>query len=558
MLVPIHPALFFFVAALLAAVLPSRFRRAVQLAVPILAFIFLRNLIQVPQANLFFLGFTFRLVYIDQLSLLFSYTFLVFGFLANLYALHSEKKEIHIASNLYVGSSIGAILAGDLITLFIFWEIMALTSAVLIWNRQRSSSLGALFRYLLVHLTGGLFFFMGILLRLQENNSLMISGMGLDLAGWMFFIGFCVNAAVPPVHAWMADAYPEGTPSGSVYLSCFTSKVAVYVFARVFLGEDLLIYLGAIAAVYGVIYALMENDIRRLLSYHIICQVGYMLIGIGIGGHLGLNAGVGHAIGNILFKGLLFMATGAMIHMTGYSKLSDLGGLAKKSTWLVIFYMVGALAISGAPLLNGYVTKTLLVQAAGQAHYGWLELVMLAVAIGTFMSIALKLAYFAFWTRKTPPSLKQPIASNMYLAMGLTSALCILLGVYPKLLFDLLPYPHHYHVFDITHVLQTFELLIGTLVGFMLIRKYLHTKDVISLDTDWLYRKGASFFIKRICNPTRQLQENIQDRWTQSISNTYGNLMTFFRHQIITTVGWPLLIMSSASLVIGLIIIWTI
>ncbi len=558
-MIEMHPSLPFFLAAALAFFLNPRLRSIVQLAVPLISFWMIQRLLAAGDQTvlLHFPAYTFTLLRLDSLALLFCYAFLIFGFLAHLYAIHAHEKETHIFANLYVGSSLGAVLAGDLVTLFIFWELMALTSAILIWNRQRKTSLPALFRYLLVHLTGGLFFFSGLLMKLFAGGGLLFQTLPLDTAGWMIFAGFAINAALVPVHSWLPDAYPEGTAHGSVYLSAFTTKVAVYAFARGFAGEEILIWLGAVAAVYGVIWALMENDMRRLLSYHIVCQIGYMVCGIGIGSDLGINAGTAHAIGNILFKGLLFMATGAILFRTGKTKLSDLGGFAHADRWILFFFMTGALAISGAPLLNGYVSKSLLLKAAEHAHLAWLEATLLLVAVGTFLSIALKLAYFAFWGEGSGgknPERRLPL--NMYLAMGATALTCFAIGVYPDLMYRFLPFPEHAHVYSADHVIHSVELLLGTVLTFALIVKHLHAKAVITLDLDWFYRKGARLFERAFCFPVNAGQVSIQQRWTEWIANADQRLKRWFKDQAIAPASNPLMMIMIACLLVGMLLLF--
>lgn len=558
-MISLHPAIPFFLAAALSLFPWKPFRGTVQLAAPLVSFYFFQKLAGMPAVNepLALFGYEAYLYRIDPLSTLFIYAFLIFSFLANVYALHSDKKYIAVASSLYAGSSIGAVLAGDLATLFVFWELMALTSAVLIWNPERKQASGAFFRYILVHFTGGLFFFAGMMLHFIESGSLIFDTLYLtSLSGKLIFIGFAVNAAIPPLHAWMADAYPEGTPEGSIYLSCFTSKTAVFVMARGFAGEEWLIYLGAAAAIYGVLFALMENDIRRLLSYHIICQVGYMLCGIGIGTELGINGGTGHAIGNIFFKGLLFMATGAILHQTGFTKLSDLGGLAKRNKTLLFFYMVGALAIAGMPYLNGHVTKSLLVKAATYEHIAWLEITLLVVAVGTFLSIGCKLAYFAFWGEEkdegtVPSGDCPPLPLNMTIAMSGLTALCVLLGVNYELLYSFLPYAEHANVYTLSKVIHTFQLLAGTWLGFTIIASKLHTKDVITLDTDWFYRAGGKTFVSAICRPIKTFQERVQSGWTRLLQSGYENIQNELKNQSISPVSAALTLMTSAILVLG-------
>jgi len=551
----IHPSIPFLIAGLLVLVVSPTLRKLIQLTTPIFAFCVLRFWTVEGSEVTYrtgFAGMEFTWIHTDGLALLFVYALLIFAWLANIYALHHPSKLLAFGANLYVGSAVGAVLAGDFITLFIFWELMAASSALLIWNPARQTSLPALFRYLCIHLIGGLLLFAGILIK----GTSLLGPVPLDMAGCLIFLGFAVSAALPPLHAWLPDAYPEGTPSGSVYLSCFTTKVAIYAFARCFAGTEILIILGAATAIYGVVYALMENDIRRLLSYHIVCQVGYMLCGIGIGSAAGMNAGTAHAVGNILFKGLLFMATGAILYQTGTSKLSELGNFAKKNRLLLGFYMVGALAISGFPLLNGFVSKSMLLESAADAHLVWLEIVLLGVAVGTFLSIALKLAYFTFWGKASTSYNKvSPLPPNMNWAMALTSLLCLAIGIFPQILFQWLPYPNQVHPYTAGHVIGTLQMLGGTTLAFWWMLKTLHTKTLISLDTDWFYRQGAPLFIRGICTPLRRGQEWIQQQISRRIPLLHQTLQRTLVKPNNPPLEKPILWMVLGFLVVGLTMI---
>lgn len=519
---------------------PPRLRKFLQLALPFMSFWCLEQLPKGTPLELPLLGFPLRPLFLDALSYLFALTFLFFSLAANIYALHVENRLIPLAANAYVGSSLGAVLAGDWISLFLFWEMMAIASAFLVWNKDEYSA-GAVLRYLLVHLTGGLFFFSGLILHLSQGGDVALEPLEMNRAGLLIFLGFAINAAVPPLHAWLPDAYPASPPAGGVYLSAYTTKVAVYAFARIFPGNEFLILVGAAMAVYGIIYALMENEIRRLLSYHIICQVGYMLAGIGLGTAMGMNAGTGHAIGNILFKGLLFMATGAVMEATGKSRLEDLGGLWHKIPWVVFFYFVGALAISGVPFLNGYITKAMLVDAATQEHRQWLELILVWVAAGTFLSIACKLAYFAFWGHHERVTTTRPLPANSYVAMAFTAGACLWIGGYPKPFLSLMPYPISFQPFTPPHLIHTLQLLLGTLLTFFLLLPRLHPHPAITLDTDWFYRKGAKLFASSFCLFLKQGQEAIQNLLSQIILVLGKRFDRLSHAQGVVGIGKPLL-----------------
>lgn len=555
----LHPALPFLFGAIVAVFAPLRFRQAAQLAVPVFSGWILWSMRLSGTSSVaweMIPGVTLQLVRLDGLSFFFSAALILFTFLANIYALHVKEKHIAIAANLYAGSAVGAVLAGDLAVLFVFWEIMAAASAVLILNRARSKSSAAFFRYLLVHLTGGLFFFAGLLIKYFSEGSLAFTALPMDLAGSLIFTGFCVNAALVPFHAWLPDAYPEGTPAGSVYLCAFTTKVAVYAFARGFAGEECLVWLGAVSAVYGVIFALMENDMRRLLSYHIVCQIGYMLCGIGLGSELGVNAGAAHAAGNIFFKGLLFMSVGALIHRTGKYRLNELGGMAGRNGLILFFFLIGALAIAGFPFLNGYVSKVILLKTAAKAHMHWLELTLLLVAAGTFMSIALKLAYFAFWgEKKSFTGELAPVPLNMNIAMSGAALFCFAVGIFPGIFYPYLPYPADYKVFTQDHILHTLQLLAGTFLAFILILPRLHAKAVRPLDLDWFYIRGGRMFAAAVSAPVYALQSKIQEWATRGVNFANESLKKSIPPQTLSPVSWPLLLIVASALVAGILLL---
>jgi multicomponent Na+:H+ antiporter subunit D len=548
----IHPALVYYFSALILVFASKQVRQIIQVLLPFTALLFLLQAQTLPHAEAtsyptYFGVISFKFFSFGKINLIFAYTFILFSLFANIFALHQKKKHIHIAANLYVGSALGAVLAGDFLTLFLFWELMAITSTALVWNHRHPSSIKAMFRYLMIHLISGLCFYAGIIIMFFNKESIDIHLLKFNLSGILIFISFSINAALVPFHSWLPDAYPRSTPEGAVYLCTFTTKVAVYAFAQSFAGSELLLVLGAIAAVYGVIFALMENDIRKLLSYHIICQVGYMLIGIGMGTALAINAGIGHAIGNIFFKGLLFMVAGAILITTGRSKLSELGGLFKILPLLFFFYMMGSFAIAGLPGLNGYVTKSLLTAAAGKLHLGWVELTLMLVAVGTFMSIGLKLTYFAFFEKDNTIKRFAPLPFNTIIAMAGLSFACILLGLFPKLLYSFFEYPVKYQVFTMDHMIQTFELLIATFIGFLLIRKKLHAESHLTLDFDWFYRKGSLLFINGFCFPLKAAQESFQGFLSKKIEILNTNFASFFPKQKVSPVGLSIFWIVTAS-----------
>ncbi|MEK6683019.1 MAG: Na(+)/H(+) antiporter subunit D, partial [Nitrospirota bacterium] len=400
--------------------------------------------------------------------------------------------------------------AGDYVTLFIFWEVMAFASVFLVWFRRTKEAVDAGYRYLLVHVAGGLILLAGIALRYGETGSFAftsISPQDVTLATYLIMIGFCLNAAVPPIHGWLPDAYPKATVTGAVFMSAFTTKTAVYTLARGFAGFEILAVLGAIMAVYGVCYAVIENDARKILAYHIVSQVGYMVAGIGIGTAMAVNGAISHAYAHIIYKGLLFMGVGAVLEMTGRSKLNELGGLYKYMPLTLFFTVTGGIAISGFPLTSGFISKSMTVAAAGEAHKIIIMIMLMLASIGTFLSVGLKLPYFIWFNKDCGIKPKEP-PLNMKVAMGIAAFLCYFLGIYPKFLFDMLPYPVRWEPYTASHLSEIMQLLSFTGLGFFILLKKLSPEPSLNLDTDWFYRKGAKAFMWIVNKPLATFEYN--------------------------------------------------
>jgi len=351
----------------------------------------------------------------------------------------------------------------------------------------------------------------GIAIYVSETGTVVFDNMGIfseatSPTAWvLILIAFLINAAVPPLGAWLPDAYPEATVTGAVFMTAFTTKTAVYALIRGFPGEELLVWLGAIMAVYGVVYAVLENDARRLLAYHIISQVGYMVCGVGIGTELALNGATAHAFAHILYKGLLFMGAGAVLQVTGLRKLSDMGGLYKSMPITLGLYMVGAFSISAVPLFSGFVSKSMVVSAAGEDHRALVFLLLTLASAGTFLHTGLKLPYYMFFGRDSGVRGREPPA-NMLVAMSLAAVACVVIGVAPGLLYDHLPFSADYHPYDVRHVTSTLGMLGFTALGFFLLLAHLDPEPKISLDTDWFYRKGSAVVLPLVEGPLARFE----------------------------------------------------
>ncbi|QGY41659.1 Na(+)/H(+) antiporter subunit D [Pseudodesulfovibrio cashew] len=520
----IHPSMAFLALAAIVPLVPKglwlnkAFRGALAILAPLIALYGIMSVEPGMYGALRYLDQTLILGRVDKLSIVFGQVFAIIAFAGAIYGMHVEDKGHYVASSLYVAGGFGCVFAADLLTVFLFWELMSIGSTFLIWQARTKECVNAGFRYFLYHTVGGLFLLAGLLLKYKATGSFAFVGVEASHAqfyDWLILIGFCVNAAVVPLHAWLPDAYPRASVGGAVYMCAFTTKTAVYVLCRGFAGWEVLAIAGTCMAVYGVLYACIENNARRILSYHIVSQVGYMVAGIGIGTAMTLNGAVAHAYAHILYKGLLFMGTGAVLYSVGTAKLDELGGLAYKLPWVMVWYMVAALSISGMPLFNGFISKTMTIAGAAEAHHTWLALGMEIAAVGTFISVGVKLPYFAFWGgKKEYTGEVKPIPVNMYVGMAIAGLLCIAQGVYPHMLYKYLPFEVEHHAFvpwTIDKVINSSLLLGFSGLAFYLTRKVIKPHAFLNLDFDWFYRLIGRVTMRGICWPSSK----VDDVWTE-------------------------------------------
>lgn len=429
----------------------------------------------------------------DRLAMVFGTIFLLIAAIGGIYAFHLKDRLQQISALIYGGGALGVVLAKDYYTLFIYWELMAVSSTYLVWAAGTPQSRNAGMRYLAAHIFGGGLLFAGILMQIHETGSSAIASLPAvySASSVLILLGIALNTAIPPLNAWLPDAYPRATITGAVFMSAFTTKSAVYMLMRVFPGWEILIWAGVGMALYGVVYAVLANDIREILAYHIISQVGYMVAGVGIGTELALNGAAAHAFSHILYKSLLFMGAGAVLYATGKSKLTELGGISGRMRAVVALYMIGAFSISGFPLFNGFISKSIIVSAAGESHLDWAMLLLILASVGTFLHTGLKLPYFTWFGESKSEITVRPVPRNMIAAMGAGAFLCFLFGVWPDLLYRHLPYPISYEPYTVYHLVEATQILTFTMIGFWILRKKLKGEPKIALDTDWFYRRPA-------------------------------------------------------------------
>ena len=482
------PALVMVAGAGLIGLARGHWRTLLVLGTPLLS---LWAIWQIPDgvaATVTFLDYLIEPIEGSPVRRLFATIFALMAFGGGLYAFRQARWYELAAAYIYAAGAIGVSFAGDLITFFLYWELMALFSTIVVWCGGTPGSRAAGIRYAIMHLLGGVILKVGIEGVAVHTGSIDVQPMlATNFDTWMILIGILINAAAPPVSAWLSDAYPESSPTGSVFLSAFTTKTAVLALILLFPGEPVLIGVGLYMVMYGIIYALLENDVRRILAYSIVNQVGFMVCAVGIGTQMAINGAAAHAFAHILYKALLFMSAGAVIYRTGFSRCTDLGGLFRTMPLTAACGIIGALAISGFPLTSGFTTKTMISQAAANESLVFVYFMLAAASAGVFLHAGIKFPWFVFFQKDS--GLRPKDAPwNMAAAMLLLSALCILLGVFPGLLYAHLPYPVDYVPYTAGKVLFYLQLLLFSGLAFFLLLPLMKRTRTVSLDTDWVWR----------------------------------------------------------------------
>ena len=500
MIASLPPGLLLIAGAVLIPLIPGTARLAWTVLLPVIGLWGVIALEPGAYLAFTFLGAEIVPVRADRLSLIFGYIFHIAAILSTVYALHVRDTVQQVAGMMYAGSGIGAVFAGDLMTLFVYWEAMALTSVFLIWASGGDRAYRAGMRYLIIQIGSGVLLLSGTILQAQATGSIAFEKMTPDsVASWLILLAFGIKCAFPFLHNWLQDAYPEATVTGTVFLSAFTTKAAVYALARGFPGTELLIYLGAAMTAFPIFYAVIENDLRRVLAYSLNSQLGFMVVGVGIGTPLALNGAAGHAFAHTLYKVLLFMSMGAVLYRVGTIKGSELGGLYKSMPLTTVFCIVGAASISAFPLFSGFVAKSLTLSAVAHDGYIAVWLILMFASAGVLHYCGIKIPYFAFFAHDSGKRCKEA-PPNMLVAMGIAAFGCIALGVYSPLLYAILPHPVSYEPYTPTHVIGQLQLLMFSALAFsVLIRYRVYPPELRStnLDFDWIYRRFVPRLIER-------------------------------------------------------------
>jgi multicomponent Na+:H+ antiporter subunit D len=506
------PGIPIILGALLIPLLRGNLQRAWMLLLPIVGFAQLVGLDHGPLVQLSLFDYDLNPVRVDKLSLVFGYIFHIALLINVIYSLHVRDNVQHVAGLIYAGSAIGAAFAGDMITLFVYWELTAVTSVFLIWARGTERAYRAGLRYLIIQVGSGVLLLSGVIVLVGQTGSVAFDQMELSgLGTWLIFIAFGIKAAFPLLHGWLQDAYPEATVTGTVFLSAFTTKLAIYALARGFPGTDLLIPIGAAMTAFPIFFAVIENDLRRVLSYSLNNQLGFMVVGIGIGTELSLNGTAAHAFSHILYKALLFMSMGAVLYRTGTIKGSELGGLYKSMPLTTVFCIIGAASISAFPLFSGFISKSLIMSAAGNGHFTVTWLILLFASAGVFHHSGIKIPFFAFFAHDSGIRCKEA-PMNMLVAMGIAAAMCIGIGAFPGPLYSILPYSVDYVPYTTSHVVTQMQLLMFSALAFTFLQRtglYPPELPSINIDLDAIYRKLLPWGIQIVGNTVAAIRDSV-------------------------------------------------
>ncbi len=535
------PPFIYMLAALLCPLLSSRHRALLLLIVPVLGFISLLSFSYGHHAVFHVLGFELTFMRVDKLSMIFSIIFSIAALLGGIYSWHVRDHIQQIATLVYAGAAIGGVLAGDLISLFLYWEATAVASVFLIWARRSAASYATGMRYLIIQVLSGVLLLAGLLLHYNDTGSIAFDHLGLvSLGTWLIFIGFGIKCAFPLMHNWLQDSYPAATVTGTVILSAFTTKMAVYALARGYAGTEILIYIGAVMTLFPIFFAEIENDLRRVLAYSLNNQLGFMVVGVGIGTEMALNGTAAHAFCHILYKALLFMSVGAVLYRTGTSKASELGGLYKTMPVTMVCCLVGAASISAFPLFSGFVSKSLILDASAKNSYYVVWFALVVASAGVLSHSGIKIPYFTFFAHDSG---KRPAEApvHMRIAMIATAVLCVLIGIFPGALYALLPYDVEYKPYTVSHVLAQMQLLCFALLAFVfLMRKGLHPPEVrgVNLDSDWLYRKLAPGLMPSIVGLVALRVTAMQDAGVKAVSGLIKRISFLARPGGMLAVSW--------------------
>lgn len=533
----ISPATALLVGALALIFTRGMARKAVLLVFPLLALVLVWQA-STGSVSASYLGYALTPIRVDTLAVLFGAVFALAAFLGALFALDRASTLELSSAFVYAAGALGVVLAGDWITLFVWWEIMAIASTLVVVCGGEKAH-GPAFRYALVHFLGGVLLMAGIAGEIAMSGTAMITTLKPDSwSRWLILAGILINAGAPPLWAWVSDAYPASSWSGMVFLSVFTTKTAAYVLLRAFPGAEVLVWIGLVMGIYGVLYAALENDVRRLIAFAIVSQMGIKVAGVGIGTPLALNGVAAHSAAAVIYTALLVMVVGSVLRQTGKTRMTELGGLADAMPLTAFSCLIGALTIAAFPLTSGFVSKSMIIDAAAKQHLAGPWIVLTAISVGALLHAGLRLPWLVFFGPANAQNASDP-PQSMRIAMALAAVLCVVIGIVPDGLYVMLPDQVPYAPYSASHVLVQLQLLAFAGLVFYLMRDWLRAQPGITLDLDWLYRRAGARL-------ARGFDDLTAGAWTRLVSGINGKAaklheLLLIHHGPVGTFGrtWP-------------------
>lgn len=512
-------------------------RKAVLIAFPLLALVLVW---QAPTGSISasYLGYALTPIRLDALAVLFGAVFALAAFLGALFALDRTSTLELSSAFVYAAGALGVVLAGDWITLFVWWEVMAIASTLVVVCGG-DKAYGPAFRYALVHFLGGVLLMAGIAGELAMSGTATITSIKPESwPRWLILAGILINAGAPPLWAWVSDAYPASSWSGMVFLSVFTTKTAAYVLLRVFPGTEVLVWIGVVMGIYGVLYAALENDVRRLIAFAIVSQMGIKVAGVGIGTPLALDGVAAHSAAAVIYTALLVMVAGSVLHQTGKTRMTELGGLADAMPLTAFSCLIGVLSIAAFPLTSGFVSKSMIIDAAANQHLAGPWIALTAISVGAVLHAGLRMPWLVFFGPAKVQKASDP-PQSMRIAMALAAVLCVVIGIVPDGLYVMLPHQVPYVPYSASHVLVQLQFLAFAALAFYLVRDWFRAQPSITLDLDWFYRRPGKWL-------ARGFDDLTASAWTRLVSGINGKAaklhdLLFTHHGPSGTFGrtWP-------------------
>lgn len=492
------PVAVFLLGALVAAVTSARTAAAAALLAPVAAGLCsMAVLTPGASASWAVMDYALQPVRVDQFSLVMVCLFHVAAFIAAVYTLQVRDRLQHAALMLYIAGGIGAVLAGDLISLFIFFEIIGLSGTLLVLAARTPESTSAAVRYLVFQIAAGVTLLAGILVLGTATGDWRFGHIGLDApGGWLLLLAFGIKSGFPLLHNWIPDAYPKASTAGLAVLAVVTTKVGVYGLARGFAGEGMLVVVGTAMALWPLFFTLVENDLRRVVAYSMMVQIGLMVTAVGVGSALALDGVALHIVMDVLFKMVLFMALGAVVLRVGTTRGDRLGGLWRGMPLTTICVAVAVAANVALPLTGGFISKKVLL--TGIEHSGvpsalWLLLVSTSAMGMLYAGLRILWQGFLGPVRHAHGEIREapwPMVAAMLIPVGLL----LLTGVFPVVTDALRPHATGYSPLYPAKAADHVQMLVFALLAYALLARagfgLPAPRPAAWLDSDWIYRRG--------------------------------------------------------------------